>query len=192
MVQLKLSLKSKRPTTLYSSDGKSYRLLPGSNTLNLEYEDYLALAKTLGLKSILPPQASDPKPATTPSVPEVNETPVEDTSPEASEETHAEEPVVNDVSVLEDSANDNVEDVEDTSVEEPVVEETPAEDIVATEDDKDGEAPVEKDEPVNTTVDYDSMSYQELREEYKRITGVGRNLKREALIAFLQEHANNV
>lgn len=52
MVKLKLKLKYGRPSTIYTSNGKSYKLKPGSNTLELEYEDYLALAKSLGIKPV--------------------------------------------------------------------------------------------------------------------------------------------
>ena len=52
MIQLTLNLRSKRPNRVYDINGKSYRLQPGSNKLNLEYEDYLALAKALHITPI--------------------------------------------------------------------------------------------------------------------------------------------
>ena len=52
MIQLKLKLNSKKPTTVYAANGKTYQLNPGSNVLNLEYEDYLSLAKALGIKPV--------------------------------------------------------------------------------------------------------------------------------------------
>ena len=60
MVKLKLNLKLKHSRTIRSSNGKTYRLQPGSNVLNLEYEDYVALAKTLGIK---PAEKSSQEPA---------------------------------------------------------------------------------------------------------------------------------
>ena len=52
MIQLKLKLNSKKPTTVYAANGKTYQLNPGSNVLNLEYEDYLSLAKALCIKPV--------------------------------------------------------------------------------------------------------------------------------------------
>ena len=52
MIQLKLKLNSKKPTTVYAANGKTYQLNPGSNVLNLEYEDYLSFAKALGIKPV--------------------------------------------------------------------------------------------------------------------------------------------
>lgn len=52
MIQLKLKLNSNKPTTVYAANGKTYQLNPGSNVLNLEYEDYLSLAKALGIKPV--------------------------------------------------------------------------------------------------------------------------------------------
>ena len=47
MVKLKLTLNSHKPSVVYSTNGKHYLLNPGRNTLNLSYEDYVALAKAL-------------------------------------------------------------------------------------------------------------------------------------------------
>lgn len=59
MLKLKLNLKSKRPTTVYSSNGKPYRLQPGTNTLLLSPEDYEALAKSLGLNTCVSEKKCD-------------------------------------------------------------------------------------------------------------------------------------
>lgn len=66
MLKLKLNLKSKRPTTVYSSNGKPYRLQPGSNTLLLSPEDYEALAKSLGLNTCVSEKRCDSNAAETP------------------------------------------------------------------------------------------------------------------------------
>lgn len=52
MIQIKLNLNSKHSTKFYAFNGKAYILKPGSNTLNLEYEDYISLAKALGINPI--------------------------------------------------------------------------------------------------------------------------------------------
>lgn len=52
MVKLKLTLNSTKPSTVYARNGKSYTLKPGSNTLNLEYEDYVSLAQALAINPV--------------------------------------------------------------------------------------------------------------------------------------------
>lgn len=138
MVKLKLTLKSGRPSTVYASNGKSYKLKPGSNTLELEYEDYLALAKSLGIKPVENKKKEEPKPE-----------PLKEESKPAEPE----------------------------KVEELVKEETPVEEPV--EDKKE-------------EVDYTTWTASQLKAEYKRITGKTCKLKKDEIIAFLQEHNNNV
>lgn len=140
MVKLKLTLKSKHSSTVYATNGKSYRLQPGSNTLNLEYEDYLALAKSLGIKPVENKKDED-------KVPEKEELKQET----AKEEAKPTEP-------------------------EPVAEPETAEE------------PVKEDAK---EVDYSTWSYTKLKAEYKAITGKACKLKKDEVIAFLQEHNSN-
>ena len=154
MVKLKLTLKSKRPSTIYASNGKPYRLQPGSNTIELEYEDYLALAKTLGIKP-------------------VDNSKLENTSKpveKKEESTKKEEP--------------KIEESEPTK-EEFKVEESVEEEVKYEE-------PIDTDEELTKEVDYTSMSYNKLKAEYKAITGKYCKLKKDEVIAFLQEHRSNV
>lgn len=162
MVKLKLTLKSGRPSTVYASNGKSYKLKPGSNTLELEYEDYLALAKSLGIKPVENKKKEEPKPAPhkedpKPAEPEKVEEPIKEEAPV--DEPAKEEPA---------KESEKVEDIkEETPVEEPV------------EDKKE-------------EVDYTTWTASQLKAEYKRITGKTCKLKKDEIIAFLQEHNNNV
>lgn len=159
MVKLKLTLKSKRPSTVYAANGKQYRLQPGSNTLDLAYDDYLALAKSLGIK----PVENKKKEETAPVKEEHNQEPVK-------EEVKSEEaPVKEPEPALEPEPA-------------PAPEEAPAEEPVADE-------PVKEN---NKEVDYSTWSYTKLKAEYKAITGKACKLKKDEVIAFLQEHNSNV
>ena len=154
MVKLKLTLKSKRPSTIYASNGKPYRLQPGSNTIELEYEDYLALAKTLGIKPVDNSKSEN------------TSKPVE----KKEESTKKEEPKIEESEPIK----------EEFKVEESVDEEVKQEE------------PIDTDEELTKEVDYTSMSYNKLKAEYKAITGKYCKLKKDEVIAFLQEHHSNV
>ena len=166
MVKLKLTLKSNRPSTVYSSNGKSFRLKPGSNTLILTYEDYLALAKSLGIKPV------DNK--------KQESAPVEDLH-KNEESLPAEEPAVNksepENEPVEESANLKSEENTSESVEENKESSTDTEDSV--------------EEVTDSEIDYSTWSTTKLKAEYKRITGKTCKLKKDEIIAFLQEHTNN-
>ena len=154
MVKLKLNLKLKRPKTVYASNGKAYRLQPGANTLELEYEDYLALVKTLKLKSLEDKEPTkEVKPFECTSEPTSNK-----------EEEPTDVCTTNECTNLEESLNT-----------EPVVE--------------DKELASDEQTSDNESLDYSTMSYNKLKAAYKAITGKYCKLKKEDVIAFLQEHS---
>lgn len=157
MVQLKLTLKSKKPSNVYALNGKSYRLQPGKNTLNLEYDDYVSLAKALGIK----PVEKDAVPAKETKAPAKEPEIVEKQEPK--QEPVTEEPVA----------------------EEPVAEEP------AAEAQADDHAEDTNEEPEssghNKEIDYASWSYNQLKKEYKRVTGNTCRMKKADVIQFLQE-----
>lgn len=167
MVQLKLTLKSKRPSTVYSANGKSYRLLPGSNVLNLEYEDYLALAKSLSIK---PVQKEEPVKEESREEDLVKEEIPEELHEEPVKEESHEEPV------KEEIPEEQNEEIHEESIEEPH-EESVKEEIP---------------EESHSDNEYSSWSYSELKAEYKNITGKSCKLKKEEIIKFLQENKDNV
>jgi len=173
MVKLKLTLKSNKPSNVYALNGKSYRLQPGSNTLVLEYNDYVSLAKALGIK----PVEKDEAPAAKKEEPKTT-APTEETKKEepthVEEHKHEEEPVKDEhESVKDEPAHEAEESAkEETPVEEPAKEEAPAE---------------EKED-----IDYSTWSLSKLKVEYKRITGNTCKLKKAEVIQFLQEHNSNV
>lgn len=163
MVQLTLTLKSNRPSTVYSYNGKSYRLQPGSNTLNLEYDDYLALAKALSIKPIA-------------------KEPVSNINKEVKEEP-AEAPTVDEL-VKEPEPSEDINDSKDEDIQ---LNESNSE---ATVEQAEEQVTESKDEVVEEAVDYSTWSYSKLKAEYKAITGNSCKLKKDEVIAFLQEHSN--
>lgn len=188
MVQLKLTLKSNRPSVVYSTNGKSYRLQPGSNTLNLEYEDYLALAKALSIKPIL---NND------------NKEKHDKVSNEAQhvDQNHVNKPHTEDNNVDESVNTENNDTPKDAVPEIPVNEQLDQHDKEhndMTEESHDEESVKEESheeesvkEEDESCEDYSSMSYTELKAKYKEVTGKSCKLKKDEIIAFLQEHSDN-
>lgn len=274
MIQLTLNLKSKKPSTVYALNGKTYRLKPGSNVLNLEYNDYVALAKALSISPIMEDPANvkkhkdpvkQPVPSTNKSeesdkvdeldnsVEEIDKDAddrhddVEDTSAvdnnsssedsdnteEVSHEDAVDEPVNDNMEDSVEDSNDNdsadndeleephdtaevhnepetedqiedtaddssvenedqheesaTEDVTTEAVNELVNEdkESVAEDLPTTDDDN------VEDKQLSEMVDYSTWSYNDLKAEYKNVTGKSCKLKKAEIIAFLQEHSSN-
>ena len=166
MIQLKLKLNSKKPTTVYAANGKTYQLNPGSNVLNLEYEDYLSLAKALGIKPVDNKKQEEPE----------NKEKKEDNPSEEQEELENKED--NQAEVKEESENkeDKAEEQEELENKE-----------------KKEDNPSEKQEVdlVNEGVDYSAWSLKQLKSEYKKITGENCKLKKDDIILFLQERTSN-
>lgn len=190
-VQLKLKLNSKVPTKIYATNGKHYMLQPGSNILNLEYNDYVSLTKALGIKTKdeLQNKASEkhedaPKPAE-PTI-EQPEPKIEDDKPaESNAEPKLDEPAPaeqdnhEDDTCTEDACKQAAEESNEELHEDPA----PVED----EPEPDAE---DAQEPCD--IDYTSMSYTQLKAEYKKVTGKSCKLKKDEIIAFLQEHNSDV
>ena len=172
MAKINFKLKAMRSVTVRALNGKLYNLKSGVNSFELEYNDYAALLKALGMKP--KPEKKDAKQAKVSESKElkdnesiVAEEPVSDTSTALPDETSPDEHV-DESEVSEDEQEDGQEDA---SLDESEVSEDGQE---AKEDSKE--------------VDYDSMSYTKLKAEYKRITGKQCKLKKDELIKFLQEH----
>ena len=183
MIQLKLKLNSKKPTTVYAVNGKTYVLKPGSNVLDLEYNDYISLAKALGIKPIENKKEDAPAPVKEAPKPVVENKPAVEEKPVAKDKpAQVEEPVREEVRE-EAPAEEVVKDKPaEENHEEAPVEETAEE--VASE-----EAPAE--EPAKEEVDYSTWTLKQLKAEYKEITGETCKLKKDEVIAFLQEHRSN-
>lgn len=176
MIQLKLKLNSKKPTTVYAVNGKSYLLNPGSNVLNLEYEDYLSLAKALGIRPV------DNKKNENNSQEKEDKQEVKDAQKEepAKEEASAEHEKVEEQKSESKEAHDK-EVVESENVEahkENEVSESKGE----NEQDK---------ESISEEIDYSTWSLKQLKAKYKEITGENCKLKKDDVISFLQEHRSN-
>ena len=167
MIQLKLKLNSKKPTTVYAANGKTYQLNPGSNVLNLEYEDYLSLAKALGIKPVDNKKQEEPE----------NKEKKEDNQAEVKEESENKED--NQAEVKEESENkeDNQAEVKEELDNKEKKEDNPSEEQAV--------------DLVNTGADYSAWSLKQLKSEYKKITGENCKLKKDDIISFLQERTSN-
>ena len=164
MIQLKLKLNSKKPTTVYAANGKTYQLNPGSNVLNLEYEDYLSLAKALGIKPVDNKKQEEPE----------NKEKKEDNQSEEQEELENKED--NQAEVKEESENkednqakvkeelDNKEKREDNQSEKQ-------EEPENKENKEDNPSEEQAVDLVNAGADYSAWSLKQLKSEYKKITG---------------------
>ena len=161
MSKIQLKLKSVCAITIKDTNGKSYRLKSGQNVLDLEYEDYLALTKSLGIR---PKSNNDNK------LKPVHKAPakVEDKK--------------------EYEAADSQDDTTSKPSNEPTVEESTQSDNNHDEAKadyaNDEQSTLEKD----TSTDYSTWTYNQLKAEYKSITGTNCKLKKNEIIAFLQEH----
>ena len=165
MIQLKLKLNSKKPTTVYAANGKTYQLNPGSNVLNLEYEDYLSLAKALGIKPVDNKKQEETE----------NKEKKEDNPSEKQEEPENKEEQA-EVKKEPENKKDQAEEQEELENKEKK-EDNPSEE--------------QEVDLVNEGVDYSAWSLKQLKYEYKKITGENCKLKKDDIISFLQERTSN-
>ena len=185
MIQLKLKLNSKKPTTVYAANGKTYQLNPGSNVLNLEYEDYLSLAKALGIKPVDNKKQEEPE----------NKEKKEDNQSEEQEELDNKED--NQAEVKEELENkenkeDKAEEQEELENKENKEDKAEEQEELENKENKE-DNPSEKQEVdlVNAGADYSAWSLKQLKSEYKKITGENCKLKKDDIISFLQERTSN-
>ena len=168
MAKINFKLKAMRSVTVRALNGKLYNLKSGVNSFELEYNDYAALLKALGMKP--KPEKKDVKQAKASDYKELkDEELVNDTSTSQFDETsvgeHTDESEVKEDELFDESASE-LEDEQDSEV-------------------LGNEQEVKEDSKKS---DYASMSYTKLKAEYKRITGKQCKLKKDELIKFLQEH----
>lgn len=175
MAKINFKLNAIRSVTVRALNGKLYNLNSGVNSFELEYNDYAALLKALGMQP--KPEKKDVKQTKVSDSKELkDEDSVNDTSITQSDETsldeHDDDSEVSedDKEVKEDeSLNESTDELE-TSQES----ETLCNELDVKEDGKEA--------------DYASMSYTKLKAEYKRITGKQCKLKKDELVKFLQGH----
>ena len=181
MIQLKLKLNSKKPTTVYAANGKTYQLNPGSNVLNLEYEDYLSLAKALGIKPVDNKKQEEPE----------NKEKKEDNQSEEQEELENKED--NQAEVKEESENkeDNQAEVKEESENKEDNPSEEQEELDNKEKKEDNPSEEQAVDLVNAGADYSAWSLKQLKSEYKKITGENCKLKKDDIISFLQERTSN-
>lgn len=163
MAKINFKLKAIRSVTVRALNGKLYNLKSGVNSFELEYKDYAALLKALGMK---------PKPEKK----SIKQTEVSDSKELKDNESITDEKPVNDISTTHSDEHDDESEIqEDESLDESADES----DALCNEQE------VKED---SKEVDYASVSYTKLKAEYKRITGKQCKLKKDELIKFLQEH----
>ena len=175
MAKINFKLNAMRSITVRALNGKLYNLKSGVNSFELEYNDYAALLKALGMQP--KPEKKDVKQTKVSDSQELkDEDSVNDTSITQSDETSLDEH--NDSSEV---SEDEQEVKEDESLNESTDEletsqesETLCNELDVKEDSKEA--------------DYASMSYTKLKAEYKRITGKQCKLKKDELVKFLQGH----
>lgn len=175
MAKINFKLKAMRSVTVRALNGKLYNLKSGVNSFELEYNDYAALLKALGMKP--KPEKKDVKQAKASDSRELkDEAPVNDTS----------------ITQLDDSSLDERDDESKVSSDEQEVKEDESSDEITNEHETEQDSEVldneQEVEDYSKKHDYASMSYTKLKAEYKRITGKQCKLKKDELIKFLQEH----
>ena len=168
MAKINFKLNAIRSVTVRALNGKLYNLKSGVNSFELEYNDYAALLKALGMQP--KPEKKDIKQAKVSGSKELkdnesttDEKHVNDTSTTHSDETSSDEHA-DESEVQEDESLDESADKSDALCNEQEVKED------------------------SKKSDYALMSYTKLKAEYKRITGKQCKLKKDELIKFLQEH----
>ena len=175
MAKINFKLNAIRSVTVRALNGKLYNLKSGVNSFELEYNDYAALLKALGMKPN--PEKEDIKQAKISDSKELkDEETVNDTSITQSDETSLDE---------HDDGSEVSEDEQEVKEDESLNESTNELEASHESETLDNEQEVKED---SKEADYDSMSYTKLKAEYKRITGKQCKLKKDELIKFLQEH----
>ena len=174
MANIKFKLKAMRSVTVRALNGKPYTLKAGMNELELDYSDYVSLMKALGMKPLPMPKSDNTfKPA-------------EKKADIKKDEPKSEEPVKVESKVEEPKMEEpKVEELKSESIEEP---ESVKEEV--TEEEVKPEEPAGNDEEAEKEVDYASMSYSQLKAEYKKVTGKSCKLKKDEIIQFLQENSH--
>lgn len=178
MAKINFKLNAIRSVTVRALNGKLYNLKSGVNSFELEYNDYAALLKALGMRP--KPEKKDVKQTKVSDSRELKENEsivseefVSDTRKTQSDETSSDEHT-DESEVSSDEQEDESLDESNNELGTSHESETLCNEQEVKEDGKEA--------------DYASMSYTKLKAEYKRITGKQCKLKKDELIKFLQEH----
>ena len=172
MAKINFKLKAMRSVTVRALNGKLYNLKSGVNSFELEYNDYAALLKALGMQ----PKHENK---------DVKQTKVSD-SKELKDEEH-----VNDTLITQSDRTPLDEHTDESEVSEEVQEDESFDesaDVLETSHESEALCNEQEVKEDSKEADYASMSYNKLKAEYKRITGKQCKLKKDELIKFLQEH----
>ena len=174
MAKINFKLNAIRSVTVRALNGKLYNLKSGVNSFELEYNDYAALLKALGMQ------------------PKHEKKDVKQTKVSDSQELKDEEPVNDTTTQPDETSLDEHDDGSEVSEDEQEVKEDESLDESTNELETSQESETlcnEQDVKEDSKEDsYALMSYTKLKAEYKRITGKQCKLKKDELIKFLQEH----
>ena len=162
MSKIKFKLKSVCTTYVKDTKGKLYKLNPGLNTLELDYDDYVSLATALGIR-----------------VKHNSDAAAKDSSDSSKH---------NEQLVTESYQQSTVKDTVDNVVKDDVDSTSDIDNTDKTDTETNDEVYDGLDN--SDVIDYYSWSYNKLKSEYKKITGTNCRLKKGDVIAFLQEHNN--
>lgn len=202
MSKVRFKLRAARTLTVRSLNDKLYELKTGINILELEYDEYVAL---LGALNITPRVKRNDDTGelytsslnTNDSTDSITSNTVDNTDHD--EDNSADSPSTSDKDSLDKSESEELENKSvDSSINSLDVN-TQESDSDSASDNAINDKVDNIDEDVNSnnhnvdntnktsSVDYASMTYAQLKDEYKKITGKGCRLKRDDLIKFLQE-----
>lgn len=177
MAKINFKLNAIRSVTVRALNGKLYNLKSGVNSFELEYNDYAALLKALGMQ---------PKPEKK----DVKQAKVSDSKELKDNESIVAEEFVSDTrkTPSDETSSDEHTDESEVSPDEQEVQEDESLDESDNELETSHESETLCNEQEVKEADYASVSYTKLKAEYKRITGKQCKLKKDELIKFLQEH----
>lgn len=186
MSKIKFKLKSVCTTYIKDTNGKLYKLNPGLNTLELNYDDYVSLATALGIRV---KHKSDTEAKHTSDSSKISKSPVTEHDQQSTATDIVDDTVKDIVDNINENAVDDVDEntvdnISDSNTTDEV--DTDAADVADTDTNNE---PMD-DLDNSDTIDYSSWSYNKLKSEYKKITGTNCRLKKGDVIAFLQEHSN--
>lgn len=181
MTVKKYKLKSIRPITVRTSNGKTYNLIAGTNTLELELEDYNSLLEALGIKTHIVNRVDTYK------------KPIPMNRSKSTDDRHRGLPlwarrhnlqeVISKESVKETTSINN--EITETAI---TTNEKALENIKTDETEVTSNETLSVEVTADSKIDYLTWSYSDLKAEYKKRTGNTCKLKKDDLIKFLQEN----
>lgn len=187
MVKLQLTLKSDKPNFVHALNGKSFKLQPGANTLILEYDDYVSLATALGIKPIDNEIKQDVEYSRDDHLDTREQACTHDEALDSSTET--EQPINTDNT--DNTYNTDNTDNTDSTEQETIENKDESSQSAELEDSIESNTAEVETEAKKELIDYSSWPISRLKSKYKSVTGNVCKLKKDEIIAFLQNKDND-